>query len=338
MEPRKLLETLAVADRLKSTTRHCVLEDGRRESVAEHCWRAALMAYFLRDEFPEADMDKVIKMLLIHDLGESFTGDIPSFRKTKENEATEEKLLYDWVAALPQPYAEEMRALYEEMAARETVEAKIYKAIDNFEAVIQHNESPLETWVPEEYELNRTYGWDKAEFSSYLTALRQEMLEDTEKKIAEGKKAAQPNDRGYRIIPYEEKYRDDMICMVLEAKDAIGRPPHLNDDLLDIRGCYLDKGDMFWLVIDENDRVIGCGGYTSLPGGEAKLRRLYIKADKKRQGIGTALLETAEKYLRRQGKTAVQIHLGGREYFESHCFYPKHGYTEFAPDYMRKEL
>lgn len=338
MEPRKLLETLVVADRLKNATRHCVLEDGRRESVAEHCWRAALMAYFLRDEFPEADMDKVIKMLLIHDLGESFTGDIPCFRKTAADEATEERLLYDWVAALPQPYAAEMRALYEEMAARETVEAKIYKAIDNFEAVIQHNESPLETWVPEEYELNRTYGWDKAEFSPYLTALRQEMLEDTEKKIAEGKKAAQPNDRGYRIIPYEEKYRDDMICMVLEAKDAIGRPPHLNDDLLDIRGCYLDKGDMFWLVIDNDDRVIGCGGYTSLPGGEAKLRRLYIKADKKRQGIGTALLETAEKYLRRQGKTAVQIHLDGREYFESHCFYPKHGYTEFAPDYMRKEL
>ena len=338
MEPRKLLETLAVADRLKNATRHCVLEDGRRESVAEHCWRAALMAYFLRDEFPEADMDKVIKMLLIHDLGESFTGDIPCFRKTAADEATEERLLYDWVAALPQPYAAEMRALYEEMAARETVEAKIYKAIDNFEAVIQHNESPLETWVPEEYELNRTYGWDKAEFSPYLTALRQEMLEDTEKKIAEGKKAAQPNDRGYRIIPYEEKYRDDMICMVLEAKDAIRRPPHLNDDLLDIRGCYLDKGDMFWLVIDNDDRVIGCGGYTSLLGGEAKLRRLYIKADKKRQGIGTALLETAEKYLRRQGKTAVQIHLDGREYFESHCFYPKHGYTEFAPDYMRKEL
>ena len=63
-------------------------------------------------------MDKVIKMLLIHDLGESFTGDIPSFRKTEENETTEEKLLYNWVATLPQPYAAEMRALYEEMAAR----------------------------------------------------------------------------------------------------------------------------------------------------------------------------------------------------------------------------
>lgn len=74
MEPRELLDALAVADRLKDTTRHCYTVGGRHESVAEHSWRAALMAYFLRDEFPEADMDKVIKMLLIHDLGESFTG------------------------------------------------------------------------------------------------------------------------------------------------------------------------------------------------------------------------------------------------------------------------
>lgn len=190
MEPRRLLETLAVADRLKDTTRHCYTAGGRRESVAEHCWRAALMAYFLRDEFPQTDMDKVIKMLLIHDLGEAFTGDIPSFRKTKENERTEDALLDEWVATLPQPYAGEMRALYAEMAARETPEAKLYKAIDSLEAVIQHNESPLETWVAEEYELNRTYAWDRVGFSDYLTALRQEMLEDTERKIAEGTNGA----------------------------------------------------------------------------------------------------------------------------------------------------
>ena len=105
MEPRKLLDTLAVADRLKDTTRHCYTAGGRHESVAEHSWRAALMAYFLRDEFPEADMDKVIRMLLIHDLGEAFTGDIPSFRKTAANEADEDALLKEWVATLPQPYA-----------------------------------------------------------------------------------------------------------------------------------------------------------------------------------------------------------------------------------------
>ena len=73
MEARELLKAMAVAVRLKDTTRHCYTEKGRHESVAEHCWMAALMAFFLQDEFPEADMDKVIRMCLIHDLGEAFT-------------------------------------------------------------------------------------------------------------------------------------------------------------------------------------------------------------------------------------------------------------------------
>ena len=64
----------------------------------------------------------------------------------------------------------------------------------------------------------------------------------------------------YTIIPYDEKYRDDMIFMVLGAKDALGRVPRLNEDLLDVKKNYLDTGDMFWLAIDEHDRVVGCIG------------------------------------------------------------------------------
>lgn len=187
MEPRALINALGVAEKLKNVTRHCDTSGGRRESVAEHSWRAALMAYFMKDEFPDADMDKVIAMCLIHDLGEAFTGDIPTFYKTDADEATEEKLLYGWVASLPEPYATQMRILYEEMAARETVEARIYKAIDGLEAVLQHNESALSTWIPHEYELNQTYASDRVAFSPYLTALRKELKEDTIRKIAEGK-------------------------------------------------------------------------------------------------------------------------------------------------------
>ena len=143
----------------------------------------------------------------------------------------------------------------------------------------------------------------------------------------------------YTIIPYDKKYRDDMIFMVLEAKDALGRVPGLNEDLLDIHKNYIDSGDMFWLAIDEHDRVIGCIGYNSIPGTtEVRLHRLYIKAARKRQGIGTRLLHTVELHLREQGKTAAHVHLGGKEYFESRSFYPKHGYREYAPDMMKKEL
>ena len=77
MDVRSFLNALHIAERLKDTTRHSYTSKGRHESVAEHSWRIALMAFFLRDEFPEADMDKVMRMCLIHDLGEAFTGDIP---------------------------------------------------------------------------------------------------------------------------------------------------------------------------------------------------------------------------------------------------------------------
>ena len=189
MEARRLLDALHVAEALKDTTRHCYTSGGRHESVAEHCWRAALMAYFLKDEFPEADMDRVIKMCLIHDLGEAFTGDIPAFEKTKADEEREKALLDGWVASLPEEFAREMGALYREMAARETPEAKIFKAIDGLEAVIQHNESAIETWLSREYELNMTYAEDKVAFSPYLKGLRQKMREDTLCKIREAQAA-----------------------------------------------------------------------------------------------------------------------------------------------------
>lgn len=185
MDPRTLLDILHIAERLKDTTRHCYTSGGRQESVAEHSWRIALMAYLLRDEFPEADMDKVIRMCLIHDLGEAFTGDIPTFEKTAEDEATEEQLLNRWISSLPEPLRSDMQALYTEMSARQTAEAKIFKALDSLEAVIQHNESDIHTWIPHEYDLNMTYGYDKAAFSPYLTALRNEIKADTVKKIEE---------------------------------------------------------------------------------------------------------------------------------------------------------
>lgn len=187
MKPRELLDALTVAERLKDVTRHCYTSGGRHESVAEHCWMMTLMAFLMKEHFPEADMDKVIRMCIIHDLGEAFTGDIPVFNKTAADEEKEEKLLYTWVRSLPKEKADEMLALYEEMDARQTLEAKIYKCIDGLEAVVQHNLSDISTWLPNEYELNQTYAWDRVGFSEYLMALREEMRKDTVKKIEENK-------------------------------------------------------------------------------------------------------------------------------------------------------
>lgn len=183
MEHKKLIQILHLAERLKDTTRHCYSSGGRRESVAEHCWRAALMAYFMKDEFPDADMDKVILMCLVHDLGEAFTGDIPSFYKTPADETKESALLDEWLTSLPQPYCKELKDLFAEMDKRETQESKIFKAIDGMEAVLQHNESDLSTWIPQEFELNLVYAEDKVGFSPYMTALRKQMQDDTKEKL-----------------------------------------------------------------------------------------------------------------------------------------------------------
>ena len=79
----------------------------------------------------------------------------------------------------------------------------------------------------------------------------------------------------YKIIPYAEPYRDDMIFMVLEAKDALGLVPRLNPDLLDVQEHYVDTGEMFWLDIDQQKRVIGSIGYNAIHGTtEGKRRRL----------------------------------------------------------------
>lgn len=143
------------------------------------------------------------------------------------------------------------------------------------------------------------------------------------------------------IKPYEEKYRDDLIFMVLQAKDALGRKPTINEDLLDIRTNYFERGDMFWVAVDEDDRVIGCVGYSKTENlSEAFLHRLFVKASKKRSGIGTELLQTAEEYMRNKGIAVSLIHLGEpkEQWFESYSFYPKHGYREFKPRYMKKNL
>ena len=173
MKPRELLDILSVTERLKDAVRHCYTSGGRRESVAEHSWQMTVMAFFMRDEFPDADMDKVMEMCVIHDLGEAFTGDIPTFEKTKEDEKREEKLLADWIKTLPSGYEQK------------TQEAKIYKAIDKLEALIQHNMSDLSTWLPLEYDLQKTHGNDKVGFSEYMKELRAEVLKDTLKKTGE---------------------------------------------------------------------------------------------------------------------------------------------------------
>ena len=114
----------------------------------------------------------------------AFTGDIPTFDKTQADTRKEEALFAAWVATLPESTCREWSGLLEEMDALQTLEAKIYKALDKMEAVISHNESDIATWLPLEYDLQLTYGQENVEFSPYMQGLKGKINQDTREKIA----------------------------------------------------------------------------------------------------------------------------------------------------------
>ena len=183
MNIKKLIEILAIAEKLKNNTRHSWTSSKRHESVAEHSWRLSLMAYLVKDEFPDADISKVILMCICHDLGEAITGDIPAFNKTESDEIVENREVHQLLYNLPEPYKKELSMLFIEMHSQKTIESRIYKALDKMETLIQHNEADISTWIPLEYELNLTYGEKEVEFSKYMKELKQTINEDTIKKI-----------------------------------------------------------------------------------------------------------------------------------------------------------
>lgn len=129
MTAREFMDFLHVMERLKCNVRHGWTSTGRRESVAEHSYRLCVMAFLLRDEFPGLDMEKVLHMCIIHDWGEAVTGDTPTFLKTGGGRGDGDGRGGAATSMLPDKKAE-LDALFAEMEALETPEAKLYKAID----------------------------------------------------------------------------------------------------------------------------------------------------------------------------------------------------------------
>ena len=192
MRPEELLQIMGQAVKLKQATRHCWIEEDRKESVADHSWRMALMAMLVshEEEFAMLDMNRVIRMCLIHDLGESFTGDIPTFVKTGQDAKTEDDIYLEWVGSFPEEIRIEWMELLDEMIALETPEAKLYKALDKLEAVLTHDETSIDTWLPLEYELQFTYGADNVKHSRFLSELKATIDQMTREKITkEGDRA-----------------------------------------------------------------------------------------------------------------------------------------------------
>lgn len=171
------------AEQLKCELRHGWTSSGRRESVAEHSWRLCLAAWLLKEEFPDLNMERLLELCLLHDLGETMTGDIPAFEKNEEDEAREREASEKLSSLLPEAKGRELIDRLREFEEGRTLEAKAARALDKMEAVIQHNESRIDTWLPLEYDLQLTHGTKEAKEIPQLARLREAVKEETIRKI-----------------------------------------------------------------------------------------------------------------------------------------------------------
>lgn len=188
MDEQTILNFLNLAEKLKCNTRHSWTSSGRQESVAEHTCRLLMFAWLMKDVYPQLDLERVLLLGLFHDMGEAVTGDVPAFIKTKADEDSEETALEGIADLLPEPAGGELRSLFREICENRTPEARLVKALDKLETLIQHNEAPLSTWLPLEYDLQLTYGEKETKDLPFLSALRRRINQDTINKVAAEKK------------------------------------------------------------------------------------------------------------------------------------------------------
>ncbi|MEI7025984.1 HD domain-containing protein [Paenibacillus sp. y28] len=170
-------------ERLKNITRTAWTSEKRQESVAEHSWRLAMYAFVLGDYFPDYDMAKAVQLSLIHDMGEAFEGDISAKLEVdqKQKLKTEEYAMNTITATLPEPIRTRIMELWWEYNLGETKEAKLVKAIDKMETIIQHNQG--DNPANFDYEFNLAYGKKYAEFDPIIQAIRSLIDGDTSLKI-----------------------------------------------------------------------------------------------------------------------------------------------------------
>ncbi|MDX92895.1 HD domain-containing protein [Salmonella enterica] len=179
------LAFLQEAEKLKSVLRSAHSSTGRAESTAEHSWRLCLMAMIFEDEFADVDMLRLLKMCLVHDLGEAIHGDIPAVeRELHPDKSAEEKaaLLY-LTQSLDEKQRKEILSLWQEYEHAVSPEARIVEALDKLETILQHNQgiNPPDF----DYEFNLTYGQEYTSTHPLFTLMRKILNEDTRQKIAE---------------------------------------------------------------------------------------------------------------------------------------------------------
>lgn len=181
-----ILDFLRAAEALKTATRSGWTSAGQRESVAEHTWRLCLMALVLHPAFPEVDFARLAKICIVHDLGEAIGGDVPAPEQEGRggSKAAEERRdLLQLLAPLPPALREEITALWDEYEAARSPEARLAKALDKLETILQHTQGRNPPGF--DYRFNLGYGRAYTAGHPLLVSIRALLDEETERRAGE---------------------------------------------------------------------------------------------------------------------------------------------------------
>lgn len=176
-----IMEFLRHIEQLKNTMRQCWTSEGKQESVAEHTWRLCMMAMLFEKQLPSVDITKLMKMCLIHDLAEIIDGDIPATMHVPDKSIKERKNLIILMAPLPEDIQTEILALWDDYENATSEEAKVAKAMDKLETIMQHNQGIN----PDDFNFNfnLNYGKKYTDCVPVFTEVRKIVDKETKKSI-----------------------------------------------------------------------------------------------------------------------------------------------------------
>jgi putative hydrolase of HD superfamily len=178
-ELKGALTFLREAERLKSVLRSGHTSTGRPESTAEHSWRLCLMAMVFSDAFGEIDVARLLKICIVHDLGEALHGDVPAVAQpAAEDKAARERAdLETLTLSLDAKRRAEILSLWQDYEAGLSPEARLVKGLDKLETILQHNQglNPSDF----DYAFNLGYGVAHTAGHPLLAAIRAEVDRET---------------------------------------------------------------------------------------------------------------------------------------------------------------
>ncbi|SFA94679.1 putative hydrolases of HD superfamily [Lentibacillus halodurans] len=178
-EYANIISFIQEIERLKDTERTAWTSERRRESTAEHSWRLAMFMMALEDYFQDINFNRVLKMALLHDLGEAYTGDVSAKVQVDHDNKlqTEKEAFIKITESLSESAQCRWMALWAEYNEGQTKEARMVKALDKIETIIQHNQGVNPSDF--DYHFNLAYGKEHASFDPVIESIRELVDRDT---------------------------------------------------------------------------------------------------------------------------------------------------------------